>query len=152
MSPEYVLIFIIFALGILAKSNLLPIAALILFTLKLLSFKAAFPILEDKGLEIGLLFLILSVLTPLITDPSALSDLIKLFKSPLGLLALLGGLLATKLNGMGLDLLESKPELIVGMVLGSLIGIAFLGGIPVGPLMAGGITAFFFKIFQVLFS
>jgi len=148
----YILIFIIFFLGILAKSNILSLAAVILFLLKVLKLKLVFPILEKQGLDLGLLFLILAVLAPLVTDVKALTDLVNIFKSPLGLLALTGGLLATKLNGMGLNLLENQPQLIVGMVIGSLIGIIFLDGIPVGPLMAGGITAFFLRIVQIIIS
>ncbi|SJZ88193.1 DUF441 domain-containing protein [Selenihalanaerobacter shriftii] len=152
MGKEYILIFIIFALGVLAKSDLLSLAAVILFLLKFLQLHSIFPILEDKGLDIGLLFLILAVLAPLITNSKALSELMNVFKSPLGILALIGGLLATQLNGMGLNLLEDKPQLIIGMVLGSLIGIIFLDGIPVGPLMAGGVTAFFLKLFKILIN
>ncbi|SDC61468.1 MULTISPECIES: DUF441 family protein [unclassified Candidatus Frackibacter] len=152
MGNGYILIFIIFFLGILAKSNILSLAAVILFLLKVLKLKLVFPILEKQGLDLGLLFLILAVLAPLVTDVKALTDLVNIFKSPLGLLALTGGLLATKLNGMGLNLLENQPQLIVGMVIGSLIGIIFLDGIPVGPLMAGGITAFFLRIVQIIIS
>lgn len=152
LGPKYILIFIIFSLGLLAKSNLLSLAAVILFLLKILKLHSIFPILENKGLDLGLLFLILAVLTPLITDNNALSELLTAFKSPAGILALIGGLLATQLNGMGLELLEAEPHLIVQMVLGSLIGIIFLDGIPVGPLMAGGLTAFFFQLFQFFIS
>ncbi|KXS42155.1 MAG: hypothetical protein AWU54_1412 [Candidatus Frackibacter sp. T328-2] len=152
MGNGYILIFIIFSLGILAKSNILSLAAVILFLLKVLKLKLVFPILEKQGLDLGLLFLILAVLAPLVTDVKVLTDLVNIFKSPLGLLALTGGLLATKLNGMGLNLLENQPQLIVGMVIGSLIGIIFLDGIPVGPLMAGGITAFFLRIVQIIIS
>jgi uncharacterized membrane protein (DUF441 family) len=152
LNTEYILIFIIFSLGFLARSNLLSIAAIILFSLKILKLNLVFPILEDKGLDIGLLFLILAVLAPLITDSAALSELVNTFKNPLGILALIGGLLATQLNGMGLNLLEDKPQLIIAMVLGSLIGIIFLDGIPVGPLMAGGVTAFFLRIFKIIIN
>ncbi|MBM7623412.1 DUF441 domain-containing protein [Sporohalobacter salinus] len=152
MGTKYVLIFIIFALGILAKSHLLSLAAIILFLLKTLRLHYIFPILENKGLDLGLLFLILAVLTPLITDDNALADLMATFKSPAGILALIGGVLATQLNGMGLKLLETEPHLIVQMVLGSLIGIIFLDGIPVGPLMAGGLTALFLQLFQLFVS
>lgn len=152
LGKEYILILIVFSLGILAKSDLLSLAAVVLFILKVLHLHSIFPILEDKGLDLGLLFLILAVLTPLITDDNGLSELLTAFKSPVGILALLGGLLATKLNGMGLELLEAEPHLIVQMVLGSLIGIIFLDGIPVGPLMAGGLTALFFQLFRFFIS
>jgi uncharacterized membrane protein (DUF441 family) len=58
----------------------------------------------------------------------------------------LGGALATYLNGGGLKLLQIDPEIIFGVVIGSIIGITFFGGIPVGPLMAAGLTALFLNI------
>jgi uncharacterized membrane protein (DUF441 family) len=64
------------------------------------------------------------------------------------LVALAGGAIATYMNGKGLDLLKIDPQLIVGLVIGSIFGILFLRGIPVGPLMAAGITAFLMKMIQ----
>jgi uncharacterized membrane protein (DUF441 family) len=63
----------------------------------------------------------------------------------------LGGALATYMNGKGLDLLKVDPQLIVGLVMGSIFGILFMRGIPVGPLMAAGITAFFLQILKFIF-
>ncbi|MDD4666158.1 MAG: DUF441 family protein, partial [Clostridia bacterium] len=60
--------------------------------------------------------------------------------------ALLGGVLATYLNDDGLNLLKNQPELLFALILGSIIGIVFFDGIPVGPLMAAGLAAFFLKI------
>jgi uncharacterized membrane protein (DUF441 family) len=56
------------------------------------------------------------------------------------------------MNGKGLDLLKVDPELIVALVIGSIFGIVFLRGIPVGPLMAAGITAMLLKMFSWLFE
>ncbi|MGM0472026.1 MAG: DUF441 domain-containing protein [Bacillota bacterium] len=150
MDSGYLLLFIIFSLGILAKAHLLSWAAVIIFFLRILQFKSLILILEERGLDIGLFFLILAVLTPLVTNELALAELITTCKSPLGVMAVVGGLLATKVNGTGLDLLEVKPELILQMVLGSLVGIIFLDGIPVGPLTAGGITALFYRLFTIV--
>lgn len=67
-----------------------------------------------------------------------------------GWLALAGGALATYVNGKGLDLLKLDPQLIVGLVIGSILGILFFRGVPVGPLMAAGITAILFKLFTLI--
>jgi uncharacterized membrane protein (DUF441 family) len=40
----------------------------------------------------------------------------------------------------------------VGLVIGSIMGIIFLRGVPVGPLMAAGITAFLLKLGQFFFK
>ncbi|RYD02533.1 hypothetical protein N752_24705 [Desulforamulus aquiferis] len=50
------------------------------------------------------------------------------------------------MNGEGLTLLKMDPQLIFGMVIGSVFGIVFLGGIPIGPLMAAGLTALFLEV------
>ncbi|ADY94976.1 conserved hypothetical protein [Neisseria meningitidis H44/76] len=35
-----------------------------------------------------------------------------------------------------------QPVLITGLLIGTVIGVAFMGGIPVGPLIAAGILSF----------
>lgn len=67
-----------------------------------------------------------------------------------GTVAIIAGVLATKFNGMGLDLLQESPQFILGIIMGSLVGIVFFGGIPVGPLMAAGIGAVLFKIIEII--
>lgn len=79
-------------------------------------------------------------------------DIIAVFTSWPGILALTGGAVATYMNRTGLDLLKVEPQIIIGLVIGSIFGILFLRGIPVGPLMAAGITALFMKIFMMLFE
>ncbi|MCK8823863.1 DUF441 domain-containing protein [Fuchsiella alkaliacetigena] len=136
----------------MAKSDLIALAAVILFVIKVLELNLLFPFLENQALDLGLLFLTLAVLTPLVSNSTSSSELLAIFKSPVGIAALIGGLLATKLNGVGLNLLESDPRLIIGMVFGSLVGIIFLDGIPVGPLMASGLTALLAQVFQIILS
>ncbi len=141
----------IFLLGILAKSNSLSIAAGLILVIKILNIRSLLPLLEERGVEIGLLFLMLAVLVPVALDRVGTKEIIAAFSSLPGLLAIAGGLIATRLNNMGIQLLESQPQVILGLVIGSIIGIVFLKGIPVGPLMAGGIAAFFLYLIN-LFS
>lgn len=147
----YIFILIIFFLGLATGSDSLTLAAGILLLIKALNMKNLLPILEERGVEIGLLFLMIAVLVPLVVDRIRLKDLLLTFGSLPGLLAIAGGIAATRLNGMGLSLLENQPQVILGLVIGSIIGIVFLKGVPVGPLMAGGIAAFFLYIIE-LFS
>ena len=64
MWGETGLIFLII-IGILGKAPLIAIAACILMVLKLSHLTHYFPLIERRALEMGLLFLMLSVLTPL---------------------------------------------------------------------------------------
>ena len=146
-----IFIAIIFILGLFTKSNSLSIAAGLLLMIKILKIKSLLPLLEERGVEIGLLFLMLAVMVPIALDRIGTKEIVATFSSLPGLLAIIGGLIATRLNNMGIQLLESQPQVILGLVIGSIIGIIFLKGIPVGPLMAGGIAAFFLYVIN-LFS
>ncbi|KPC77745.1 MULTISPECIES: DUF441 domain-containing protein [Laceyella] len=150
MNPDILLVVLII-IGIVGRSPLIATAASFLLILKLIHLDRYFPALERRGLEFGLLFLTLSVLIPFASGRINTKDVLMVFTSTPGILALLGGALATYMNGKGLDLLKVDPQLIVGLVMGSIFGILFMRGIPVGPLMAAGITAFFLQILKFIF-
>lgn len=149
MNGDIVLVSLII-IGLIGRSPIITTAACLLLVIKLIHLERYLPALERRGLELGLLFLTVSVLVPFATERIAWKDITGVFLSPVGLLALTGGALATWMNGRGLALLKMDPQLIVGLVLGSIIGIVVLRGIPVGPLMAAGITAFLLKLFTFL--
>ena len=50
-------------------------------------------------------------------------------------------MLVAWLAGKGVPLMGEQPILVTGLLIGTIIGVAFLGGIPVGPLIAAGILA-----------
>ncbi|MDI3256214.1 MAG: DUF441 domain-containing protein [Kyrpidia sp.] len=140
MTGELVLVLLI-VIGLIGRSHVLTTAACLLLILKLSHLERYFPTLERRGLELGLLFLMVAVLVPLVDGTLTMTDLIRVFVSPAGIAAMIGGLVATYLNGRGLHLLRQDPSLMIGLVIGSIFGIIFLRGIPVGPLMAAAIAA-----------
>lgn len=144
-------IFIIFILGLVARSSSLSMAAGILLLIELLKIKSLLPLLEEQGVEVGLLFLMMAVLVPVAVGKVGVKEVFSTFSSHSGILAIAGGIIATRLNGMGLNLLETQPQVILGLVIGSIIGIVFLKGVPVGPLMAGGIAAFFLYLLELFY-
>ncbi len=141
-----IMLVILIIVGLIGRSPIIATAASLLLVLKLTALDRFFPTVERRGLELGLLFLTVSVLVPFASEKVSLRDVTPLFTTVVGGMALLGGILATHLNGKGLDMLRADPQLIVGLVIGSIIGIVFFKGVPVGPLMAAGITAFFMKL------
>ncbi|HOV78475.1 MAG TPA: DUF441 domain-containing protein [Bacillota bacterium] len=142
MSGSNVLV-VLLLVGILAHSNLIATATCVLLILKFANINIMFPLLERRGLELGLLFLLLSILVPLSNGKVSERDIIYNLTSLPGILAIAGGALATCLNTRGLQLLKIDPEIIFGLMLGSILGIVFLHGVPVGPLMASGLAALF---------
>jgi len=136
-------------IGIAGKSSLIATSACILLVLKLSRLQHYFPLIERRGLEVGLLFLLLSVLVPFASEQMSFRELMRGVFTWRGLLCAVGGALATYMNGAGLNMLKIEPELMSGLVVGSIIGIVFFKGIPVGPLMAAGLAAAFIKVMEM---
>lgn len=136
--------------GIAAQSNLIATAACVLLVIKFTNLPRLFQLLENRGLELGLLFLMLSILVPLANGTVSVKDIFHNTVSLPGILAVAGGAAATCLNARGLTLLKVDPEIIFGLVLGSILGIVFLHGVPVGPLMAAGIAALLMPLVNFL--
>lgn len=145
-----ILLVVLIIIGLIGRSHIITTAACVLLIVKLIHLDRYLPTIERRGLELGLLFLTMGVLVPFASERISFKDVSSMFTTWPGILALLGGAIATYMNGKGLDLLKIDPQLIVGLVIGSIFGIIFLKGIPVGPLMAAGITAFLLKLFTLL--
>ena len=57
------------------------------------------------------------------------------------LLAVVAGIAVAWLGGRGVSLMGGQPLLVTGLLVGTIIGVALLGGVPVGPLIAAGILS-----------
>ncbi|MCZ8520656.1 MULTISPECIES: DUF441 domain-containing protein [Paenibacillus] len=147
-----ILLVALIIIGLIGRSHIITTAACVLLIVKLISLDRYLPTIERRGLELGLLFLTMGVLVPFASERISVKDVTSIFTTWPGILALLGGAIATYMNGKGLELLKIDPQMIVGLVIGSIFGIVFLKGIPVGPLMAAGITAFLLKLFTFVFN
>jgi uncharacterized membrane protein (DUF441 family) len=147
MNGDWILLLLIIV-GLAGRSPIITTAACLLLIVKLVHLERYLPSIERRGLEFGILFLTIAVLVPFASGRVQVKDMLGLFTHWTGWIALIGGAAATYLNGKGLELLKFDPQLIVGLVIGSIMGIVFLRGIPVGPLMAAGLTALILKIVQ----
>lgn len=141
MNAGKLILTILFLLGMVFRNNLIAAGAGALLVIKLINLPSALKILERHSLEWGLLFLLLAVMLPLALDKVGFKEIGRTFITPVGIVAIIGGLLATYLCGQGVVLLNWKPEIMVGLLIGTVIGVSFLKGIPVGPLAAAGLTA-----------
>lgn len=145
------LLVLLIIIGLIGRSNIITMAACILLVVKLIHLERYLITIERRGIELGLLFLTMAVLVPFASERISTKDIVALFTSWPGIIALTGGALATYMNGKGLELLKLDPQVIIGLVIGSIFGIVLMKGIPVGPLMAAGITAFLLKLMEFLF-
>lgn len=147
MNAGKLILTILLLLGMAFKNNLVAASAGTLLVLKLVNLPSALKTLERHSLEWGLLFLLLAVMVPFALDKIGFREIGRTFLTPVGIAAILGGLLAAYLCGQGVILLQWKPEIMVGLVIGTLLGVAFLKGFPVGPLAAAGLAALLLHLF-----
>ncbi len=126
-------------MGLIARSNLLAAAAAVLLTIRLTGLTFLLPHLYQPSMDLGLLFLTVAMLVPFATGKVAIQDILKSFGSLPGFVAIVGAALATHLNAHGIHIYE-QSHLMISLIVGSIIGIVVLGGMPVGPLTAAGVT------------
>jgi uncharacterized membrane protein (DUF441 family) len=147
MNAGKLILTILFLLGMVFRNNLVAASAGTLLVIKLVNLPSALKVLERHSLEWGLLFLLLAVMVPFALEKIGFKEIGRTFLSPVGIVAIAGGLLAAYLCGQGVILLQWKPEIMAGLVIGTLLGVAFLKGSPVGPLAAAGLTALLLHFF-----
>ncbi|HBE80437.1 MAG TPA: DUF441 domain-containing protein [Firmicutes bacterium] len=141
MFQDNLLLIIILALGLVFNNSLVAASAGSLLVLKFIKMTSILLLLERRAVDLGLLFLLVAVLAPFALDKVKVEDIWKTFQSIQGIVAVIGGVAAAYLCGQGMVLLQVRPEIVVGLVVGTIIGVSLLKGIPVGPLAAAGVTA-----------
>ncbi len=145
-----VLLLLMLLVGMFTGNRVLGGAAAFVLVLGLLPLRWLHMFFCSHGVFLGLFFLSVAVLAPLGVGEYGLADIIATLFSPVGLVAICGGILSSLMNKQGVDLLKLEPSLVAGVILGSLIAMAFLGGIPVGPVMAAGLASVLIKILRAL--
>lgn len=146
-----IILLVILAASVLGKANSVSVATCILLIIKLLNGdKYLFPAIENNGMFLGLILLIAAILIPIANGKITLVNIKNVFISWSGLAALLISLFTTYLSGLGLQYLtvQGHGEVMPALILGAVIAAAFLGGVPVGPLITSGMLALGLKIFH----
>ena len=100
-----------------------------------------FPYLQAHGLNIGIIILTIGVLTPIASGKISGEAIINSFMSWKSLFAVGVGLFVAWLGGRGVTLMTHQPNVVAGLLIGTIAGVALLRGVPVGPLIAAGILS-----------
>ncbi len=140
MAADIVLLVVLAVLGWWGKNPLVFNAAWILLLVELAGFRSRLGELARWSLGTGLVLLMIGAVVPLLGG-TTVSELWSAIRSPRGFLAVAFGIAATLLGSRGVPALQTYPEIASGLVIGSLVGAAFLRGVPTGPLIAAGATA-----------
>lgn len=146
-----VILLIILTISVIGKADSVSIAIALLLIIRLLHIdNLIFPILEKKGVFIGLIILTAAILIPIangnITSVNIKNNII----SWVGITALVLSFLTTYLSGIGLKYLtvQGNGDVMPALILGAVAAAAFLDGVPVGPLITSGMLAIVVKIFH----
>jgi len=146
-----VILVVIIAVAVLGKADSVSIAACVLLIIKLLHVdQYFFPIIEKNGIFLGLILLIAAILIPIANGNTTPADIRNIFTSWIGITGVILSFLTTYLSGLGLQYLtvENHGNVMPALILGAVAAAAFLGGVPVGPLITSGMLAVLVRIFH----
>jgi len=144
-----IILLLILAAAIFGKANSVAIATCVLLMLKLLGLdKSVYPFIEKSGITGGLIVLIAAIMIPIANGQITTENIKNVFTSWIGITALVLSFLTTYLSGQGLNYLtvQGHSDIMPAMIIGAVAAAAFLGGVPVGPLITSGMVALFAKM------
>lgn len=147
---EYLILLFIMFISLIAKNSTVAMACGVLLVLRLARADEALVLLENHGLTAGIVLLTVGVLAPVAAGKIDMEHIKQSFMSPLGILAIVIGIVVAYFAGRGVFLLKNDPLIIAAIIVGTIIGVALFRGVAVGPLIAAGITAILHKIFTMV--
>ncbi|MWQ19236.1 DUF441 domain-containing protein [Glaesserella parasuis] len=127
-------------LGIFSQNSAVTISAAVLLIMQQTLLAKYVPYLDQYGIKIGIIILTIGVLAPLVSGRIALPELVQPINWKM-IVAIIAGIVVAWLGGRGVTLMGNQPVLVTGLLIGTIIGVAFLKGVPVGPLIAAGILS-----------
>ncbi|CUH96610.1 putative membrane protein [Propionispora sp. 2/2-37] len=141
MNWDNIPLLIILALSIIGNNHTVSVAALVLLLIPQLGLENYFQVIDKHGINIGIIILTIAVLSPVAQGRIAMNEVLAIFKAPVGLLAVVIGVFLAWVAGQGVIFMKDSPETVTALVVGTIIGVCFFRGLPVGPLIAGGLVA-----------
>lgn len=139
-NPIAIFLVVLIFLGVVGNNSSITISATVLLLMQQTFLAKYLPYMEKYGLNLGIIILTVGVLAPIISGKIQLPGFVALLNWKM-LLAIVIGILVAWFGGRGVGLLGTQPVLITGLLIGTIIGVSFFGGIPVGPLIAAGILS-----------
>ncbi|ETD71150.1 membrane protein [Pelistega indica] len=142
------LLLVLIALGVISHNNAITISACVLLIMQQTALSVYVPWIARNGLSIGIIILTIGVLSPLVSGKVQLPPILELVTNWKLILAIVVGIFVAWLGGKGVSLMTLQPTLITGLIIGTVIGVTFFKGIPVGPLIAAGVLALLLNVVE----
>ncbi len=146
MLGDNLILLLILALGLVFNNTLIAAASALVLVFQALGARAVITFLDRWSLQLGLIMLTVAVLTPFTTDRYGPGQIVRSLTSVPGVLAVVGGASMAYVSARGVELMQVQPEIIVGLMVGTIVGVLVFRGMPVGPLAASGVTAVLYHL------
>lgn len=136
--------------GVVGHNMSVAYAAGAVILLKVLGLNQVIDVLGDKGVSWGIILLTAAIFVPIATGKITWGDIMHCFQSPVGIVSLIVGAGVAIFGYLGVDYMKASPEVTTALIIGTMIGVFFFRGIPVGPLIASGVVYVVMTIWQKL--
>lgn len=140
------LLLVLIALGVISHNNAITIAACVLLIMQQTILANYLPWVVRNGINVGIIILTIGVLSPLVSGKIQLPEFSELLTNWKLIAAIVVGIFVAWLGGKGVSLMTLQPALVTGLLIGTVIGVAFFKGVPVGPLIAAGILGLLLSV------
>ena len=150
MGQEYIIMLAILICGVVGHNMSVAYAAGAVILLKVLGLNQVIDVLGDKGITWGIILLTAAIFVPIATGKITWGDIMHCFQSPVGIVSLIVGAGVAIFGYLGVDYMKASPEVATALIIGTMIGVFFFRGVPVGPLIASGVVYVAMTIWQKL--
>lgn len=89
-------------------------------------------------------------MAPFILERYTLSELKSTFLSLHGIIGITAGILVAILGGSGINMSDAYPSALLGVVMGTFIGVSLFKGVPVGPMIGTGMAITVIKLIELV--
>lgn len=145
---ECLVAIIILILGLIGRNDTVIYSVGLILILKFLKQDILLQMLANKGLNIGVIILTAAILSKLVDGSVDVKTLFETFRTKLGIVTLITGILTATVAGRGIIALQNNPEMVSALVIGTMVGVFFFKGVAVGPLIAAGFAYVIMKLIK----
>lgn len=141
LDPTILILLALAVVSMFAGNHTVAAAMAVLIVIRVTPLALYFPWLQKHGLNIGIFLLMVAVMVPIASGKIPAMDLLKSFTHWKSAVAIVVGIFVAWLGGRGVTLMAAQPGVVAGLMVGTILGVAFFRGVPVGPLIAAGVVS-----------
>ena len=143
---------LILVLAVIGDNTTVSVAVLVLLLIKFLGLGSWLPVIQNHGLNLGIIILTVGVLAPLAQGGVSIREMLAAFKGSTGFISIAVGIFVSWMAGRGVPFMQGTPEVVTSLIVGTIIGVCFFHGLAIGPLIAGGLVSLIVSMVQQFHS